>query len=207
MSTKATKKVSASTETFVGSAAQSLKKSLAEYVNATAAIDKMADRADELSTIVASKEAAIEELDVKYQEKERQLALDLDLRMKERTELVVNRYLNEQSKTAISTSELSALKQELETTKTNFNKDVQSAVAAATSNIKGTYESDKRLLEAEHRAAQAKNEAQIETLEGKVVFLEDQVEMWKSQLNSERQASIERSRNAQQPTINVTGTK
>jgi hypothetical protein len=160
-------------------------------------------KSEDLSLQIANKEAKIDELTIAYTEKERQAQLDLSLRMKEQTETVVLEYLNANQKTAIPTTELNGLRSELEKLKADFTKEVNSQVGKAEAISKNHYEQALKLKDAEFSAKEATNTAENKSLQNRVAFLEDQVEMWKGQLEAERDASVQRAKASSVGAINV----
>jgi uncharacterized coiled-coil protein SlyX len=202
---KSVKKTSVTSEIVLGQATGNFKKSITELLSVVESIKGLETKVEDLTLQIANKEQTIQELDVKIAEQEIASKLDLDLRMKQNAEAVVLEYLRNSGKAAITNQELSALKTEVETLKKEMSTTIAKEVAIATNSLKSTYESEKKLLIAEHRASEAQNTAQISSLEEKVEFLQEQANMWKEQLVSERQASVDRAKASQINSINVSG--
>jgi hypothetical protein len=204
MSKLATKKgTSVSTELTMGQAGVAVKKALSEITVAIEKLQSLEEKSDSLSLQIANKEAQIDELSIAYQEKQRQAELDLSLRMKEQTQTVVREYLTASQQTAISTTELAQLRKDYETLKMDFTKEVSAQVSKAEGIAKNSYNQELKLKEAEFLAKEASNNAEIKNLQKEAAFLKEQVEMWKQQLDSEREASISRAKASQVGSINV----
>lgn len=197
------KATSVTTEMVLGSAAQNLKKAVAELTIAVDSVKTLEVKGEELTLLVSNKEDQINDLDLKFAEKERQMTLDLDLKMKANAESTVNDFLSKVGKTSIAVSELNSLRKELETIKVNYAKEVTAEVGKAEGIAKARFEQDKRLLESEYKGSQATNIAKITALEEKVVFLTSQSAQWEKQLNAERTASVDRAKAGAVGTINV----
>ena len=199
------KKTNVATETVIGSAAVSLAKAVGEINAAVGAVKGLEEKSAELSLQVANKTVQIEELDSTYAEKLRQKDVDFGLQFKENSAKVVSEFLTSNGETSISKSELNALINELETTKTNSAKEAEKAAAIVGNKMKAENESAIKLLESEHRGANIENTSKITALEAQNKFLEGQLTKLYEQLDNERQASIERAKAGSIGAINVSG--
>jgi chromosome segregation ATPase len=202
MTTKA-KKTSLTSEATIGQAGNFLKKALGDLTTTVQTLQGLEEKSEELGLQIANKEAQIEELNVKFAEKERQMQLDLDLKMKGNAEKVVLEYLTTNQKTAVPNTDLGAMKKQLETLEKNYQNDVTKAAESARTEAARNYENQINLKTAEFKASEAQNTAEIKNLQNHVNFLEDQVENWKGQLVAERDASIARAKASQVGAINV----
>jgi nicotinamide mononucleotide adenylyltransferase len=198
------KKASASTEIVLGQAAQQITKAVAELNNATKAVNELADKAEELTLIVANKEESIKALEVEFAEKERQLKVDLDLSFKANTDRVVTNYLESVQKVAVPTTEINSLRKELEEVKSNREADIKREVSIVSNTLKTQYENEIKLIHSENKAIMAENAAKIGTLATQNKFLEEQVAKLYAQLDAERSAGIERAKAGSVGSINVT---
>ena len=197
------KKATANTEFVLGAAAQQISKAVTELGNATNTISQLASQAADLTLQVANKEEAIQSLETEYAEKARQLSVELDLNFKSNTDKVVNSHLSSIGHTSIPTSELNALRTELETVRSSTEKTVKSEVASAVASVKSTYESEIKLLHSENKAISAENAAKIGTLSSQNTFLQGQVDKLYEQLNAERAAGISRAQASSVGSINL----
>lgn len=198
-----TKKATASTELVLGQAAQQITKAVNELVLATGTISKLSEQAEELTLLVANKEEAIALLDVQFNEKERQLSVDLDLSFKSNTDRVVTEYLKSTGKVSIQSVELDSLRQELHDVKSNINDQIKREVNSVVSGVKSDYENSIKLLHSENKAIAAENSSKIIVLAEKNKFLEEQTVRLYAQLDLERQAGIERAKAGAVGSINI----
>jgi hypothetical protein len=188
------KTASVTTEVVLGQAAQNLKKAVAELGTAFENVKILETKGEELTLLVSNKEDEIAALETKFAEIERQMTIDLELKMKSNAESTVNENLRARGMTTIPVTELNALRTELQQVKDNMEKTINAEVGKAKGMAESRFEQEKRLLESEHKGAQAENSAKIVALEEKVKFLTEQSVGWEKQLNSERAASVERAK-------------
>ena len=192
----AAKKTSVSAEIVMGKAAQDLHKAVAEALRATEGLSELVVKSEDLALTIANQEAKISELDVQFHEKERQMALDLELRMKGRAEHTVQEHLAANRQRSILIEEFT----QMDTRIKNAENELKTTVAVETAKVrneeKSRFESERKLLEAQHAATEAKNNASITVLEGKITFLEAQNHQLLDQINAERDASIQRAKAA-----------
>jgi predicted RNase H-like nuclease (RuvC/YqgF family) len=200
---KTTKSSSKTTEMVLGQAAQQITKAVAELNSAVNTVNQLKSEAEELTLLVANKEEEIASLETTYAEKSRQSAVDFELNMKANAEKVVTEVLRASGKEAISSTELKALRQELESVKANADANTKSQVAEVAASLKAQFENDLRFMQSENKAVAAENASRIGVLNEKNSFLESQVAKLYEQLNAERSASIERAKAGAIGNINV----
>jgi hypothetical protein len=189
-----TKKTSVSSEIVFGQAAQQITKAVAELNNATQTVNQLASQVEELSLQVSNKEAQISELEVQYTEKSRQAEVDFNLSLKANQDRVVNDVLRSSGMESISSTELKALRQELEAVKAGADAETKKQVAVVTNTLKAQFENDLRFIQSENKAVAAENASKIGVLAEKNKFLEEQVAKLYLQLDAERAAGIERAK-------------
>jgi hypothetical protein len=197
------KKASANTEVVLGQAAAQIAKAVNELKAATATVATLSDQSEELTLLVANKEDAISALEVEYAEKRRQADVELELSFKANHERVVSQWLTSNGYTSIATSELTTLRSDLETARTNTEATVKKEVATVAATLKTQYENEIKLIHSENKAIAAENAAKIGTLATQNVFLEEQVTRLYAQLDAERSAGIERAKAGSVGSINV----
>lgn len=195
---------SITTEIVLGSAAQTIKKAILELNSAVESVKTLDAKGEELTLLVSNKEGAIAELEVTFQEKERQMSLDLDLKMKGSAERTVNEYLSTNGKIAISVQDYNGLKNELAELKANFEKNLNAEIGKAKGMADSRAEQATKLLQAEFNAKEAGNTAQIKSLTEKVTFLEAQGAKWEAALAEERKAGVQRAQAGAIGSVNVT---
>ena len=202
-STAPKKSASITTEIVLGAAAKSLSKVVGELEVVVSSVKSLESKGEELTLLVVNKENEISELDVVFTEKERQLTLDLELKMKGNAEKVVTEFLYAQGKIAVAQTDFNALKKELETTKSNYLKDLEAEIGKAKGIAKSHYESEAKLLQSEHKTEQATNTSKIVALEEKVKWLEIQSSKWELALAEERKAGVQRAQASAIGTISL----
>lgn len=202
--TSPVKKGSASTEAILGQAAQQMIKATSEMNSAAATLAKLASQSDDLTLLVANKEDQIAALEIEYAEKARQAKVDLEVSMKANTESVVNSYLTDNGKVAVTKTELTALTKELADTKAGAEAETKKQVIIVSSTLTTQYANDKRFVEAENKAVGAENAAKLSALIQNEKNLQEQVTKLYLQLDAERAAGIERAKAASVGNINVT---
>ena len=198
------RKASANTEVVLGQAAAQIAKAVNELKAATATVSTLSDQSEQLTMLVANKEEAISALEVEYTEKRRQADVELDLSFRANQERVVNKWLTSNGYTSIATSELTTLRSDLDTARTNTEATVKKEVASVVSTLKTQYDNEIKLIHAENKAIAAENAAKIGTLATQNKFLEEQVTKLYLQLDAERAAGIERAKAGSVGSINVT---
>ena len=192
--TKTTKNASKTTELVLGQAAQQITKAVSELNSAVETVNQLKNEAEQLTLLVANKEEEIASLETSYAEKSRQAAVDFELNMKANAEKVIAETLRASGKEAILSSELKALRQELESVKANADANTKKEVAIVANTLKSQFENDLRFMQSENKAVAAENASKIGTLTEKNTFLQDQVTQLYNQLNAERAAGIERAK-------------
>lgn len=210
MAVKPTRKTSVTTEVVLGQAAQNIVKAIAELKIATDSVSKLSTLGESLTLLVSNKESAIEALDIEFDEKSRRLGVELDLSFRANTEHVVDEFLKTTGCVSISQTELSLLKKELADIKISADSMTKTQIGLVTTSLKSQHENEIRFLQSENKAVAAENTAKIEVLADKNKFLEEQVTKLYKQLDSEREASIERAKAGAIGSINLgpsTGTR
>lgn len=145
---------------------------------------------EDLVTNIQLKTAEMEALETEYSEKEREMAADLKLRAKENAASLVNEVLSSNGQVAIDSSELSSLRSELETLKSNFASDVKSETSKAVAIISSRHESEIRQKELEFEAASATIKAELSTAKDKLAAFETQIADYKAQITADREARV-----------------
>ncbi len=197
------KKASTGTEIVLGQAAQQITKAVLELNNSVKTVNEMALKSEELTLLVANKEQQIAELAIEFEEKKRQLNVELDLSFKADTDTVVNSYLRSTGKEAISATELQSLRNELSETKANADAQTKKELAVVVNTLKSQYENEIKLIHSENKAIFAENASKIGVLAEKNKFLDEQVGKLYLQLDAERNAGIERAKAGSIGSINV----
>lgn len=192
-------------EVVIGQSAAALKRGVAAITESLEGINQLSERADTLSLDISNKEGKIKALDIEQENRERQMDIDLNLRAKENTEKVALEHLASTNRTALPTTELNKIKQDLTKLQTEYNNDVAAKVHDANQQAKRDFDNERNLLNAQHREKEATNVAEISGLKFQNTQLQTQVNMLVGQLDAERAAGVQRQQGVQAPTINVGG--
>jgi F0F1-type ATP synthase gamma subunit len=100
---------------------------------------------------------------------------------------------------------LNQLRSDLSEARSNTEAQVKREVTEIATKLKTQYENEIKLIHSENKAIAAENAAKMGSLSTQNKFLEDQVVKLYDQLNSERQAGIERAKAGSVGSINVSG--
>lgn len=148
------------------------------------------DSYENLVTNIELKQAELERLETDFTEKEREMQADLKLKAKESASALVNEILKSENKVAIDYSELSALRNELETMKSNFDKNVRSETEKAVAVITARHAGEIKAKDLEFAAQSAEMKAQLSTASQAVEGYKAQIEDYKSQITADREARV-----------------
>lgn len=201
------KKGTVKTEQIIGSSLARVDQSIKNLKTATIGLEGLAKILEEQSLKIADNQLKISELDVKFKEETRQRTVQLEQDMKEQGLHLATGIFLAEGKLAIHKDELSSLTIRATKNEEETKNALNAAVAIATSAQKSKYESDLKVLQAEQKAAEAQNSAKLAQSEAQIKFLGEQVVMWKTQLEEQRKAETERSKNSAVGTINVSSAK
>lgn len=199
------KKKTASTEAVVGNAALQVARSLSALKDATATFEKIAETIEEKQYIVADLEEKIKGLETTFAESARAGKIKVDLDMQAYQLEAAKTVATANGMSLVKTNDYTQLQNDYTTLKNDFAKKVATEVNAATHSIANDYNNKAALKDAEFKATAAKMQAELDTAKAQVAFLTDQVSMWKGQLESERTASVERSKASAIGSVNVSG--
>lgn len=201
------KKGTAKTEQIIGTGLAKVDQSIKGLKSAVAELETLAGIIEKQSLQIADNQLKISELDVNFKEEKRQRTVQLEQDMKEQGLHLATGIFLAEGKLAIHKDELSSLTARATKNEEESKNALNTAVAIATSAQKSKYESDLKVLQAEQKAAEAQNNAKLAQSEAQIKFLAEQVVMWKTQLEEQRKAETERSKNQAVGTINVSSAK
>ena len=167
----------------------------------------------ELTSLTATSEALafdIEEksselklIEMNITESERKAKAELNLRILENADAVLNELMSARKLARISNADLNELRCELEDAKADNTETIATAVEKAEKAGAIAKSAAESKLTSEHAVATARLEADNSSLQSKITFLESSVDDLKAMLKAEREARVEMSKNASQPTINI----
>lgn len=200
---------------IVLSATQKLLKTIeaaAKGVNLDAVVAE-ADRLSEevaISTIKLNKleesyTTKAEELTAEYDTKVRRANIDFGLKIEENENREFDKLLTKRNSVALSKDAVSELKNAAVYNEEKTASDIASAVKSAEGKLHSSYKAQLSTLDSNHKVAVAQTDARVTALESEIKFLQKSLEQAQANLEADREAQIQMSSNAAQPTINVNG--
>lgn len=186
MSTKTQKQ----TATLLTQAATKVSKEITALAKIAGDLTALNDVVEETTAKIELKEAEIAKLEVTFSEKEREMTADLALSMKENAESVVNNVLQNQGKVAIDAKELDELRDELNSSKVNFDKTVQAETNKAIALMSARHQTELTTQSLTHKTETAQVTADLKNAKDKIQSLETQIKDYKDQITSEREARV-----------------
>ena len=184
------------TEAIIGTAATKLSAAVKGIQEAAQTASKLEEQLTDYNLRVTDLEGKIGGLEQEYANKKAQQEIDLGLSYKAAQRAFASKFLDENGMIAVVVEEDKKVRNELDTLKANYEKEVASKVAAATNSINTNIENKIKLLEAEYKAKEAQNIARIENLTSQLAFANEQAKLWKESLDAEREAGVKRSANS-----------
>ncbi|WAI96161.1 hypothetical protein [Vibrio phage vB_VhaP_PG11] len=189
--------------TVTTKATGALDKVVVAVTKAVADLQLVAEQHESLLVQVAEAQQNLDSLGETTAVAVRQQAVDLDLRVQENENEVLNHLLNTRGLTTIEPNALSALRDEA----TRANYDAQAEISKAVKAALAKAATDAKLEAAEKSqevaVAAAETRARIESLEAQLMASKREVTSLTEQLSAEREAGIERARAAGSMTINT----
>lgn len=151
------------------------------------------------------KQGELSQLDALYTDKLRQHKIDLNFKIQENAEAELNNLLDSKGLVAVSADTISKLESEIETLVDSRDDAIKSEVAKAVNAVKSETSNQIKIKDLEHTNATAKVNAELDSANSKIKYLEDALETANKALDAERAARIEIASKTAQPTINVNG--
>ena len=193
--------------TAVDKATKGLTKVVTDVTKVMGDLSALASVSESLAFDIESKQNRIEEIEVQNKEAERAAKADLNVRIIENEDRVLDGLLSSRGLARIPKSALSALESDLLDANLDVAEQVNAAVAQAEKNAAIAANASKSHLQSAHDVETATLKADKIALEAKVSFLESNVNDLRSMIAAEREARVSMSENASQPTINVSSAK
>lgn len=191
------------TELIIGNAAMKLSQATKSIEDALKTVTNINSIVEEGTLKVTNLETQIADLELKFKQDKSTKAFELDLEFKKNQEKYVVDYLANKRMLAVSQEEVDKTNQELTKLRGDFSKEVATEVHKATGSMASKHSSEIQILGLEHRNKEAENIATIKQLQEQNKFLTEQVVSWKTALDSERTAGVERAKAASIGTMNV----
>lgn len=190
------------TEAIIGAASNKMVTATKALNDVVSQAIKFTETMEENSLKIADQEEKLSNLKQEFDNKRTQNKIDLDLAYKADQKEFAEKYLAANGLVSVSSRELSEMKASLLEWENKFDDKVSAEVGKANGIANSKIEAERKLLDAQYQAKEAQNLAKIQNLESQLAFATKQAETWEKQLNSERAASIERSK-GQTATVNV----
>ena len=198
------KKGNKTTEIIVGAAANKLSTAVKGLNSAIEEVGKLEVKAQDYTLQISDLEDKIGGLKQDLQNKVAQNKIELQQQYDTDKKAFAVKWLTENDMIFILNDELTKLKESLVEAQMNVEEKVSKAVGAATGALKSDYVNQLKLTTLEHEKKEADNSAKITQQESQIKFLNEQVVMWKTALEDERRASVERAK-ASIGTLNIGG--
>lgn len=192
--TTKTKRATPRTELVLGAAAIKMNNALVQIKAALSQFEALNTQSEELTAKIAAQEVKLTELETKLSERKRSGEVEIDLELRTFGLSSAEAIITEAGKVSVNREKYEATLSELEALQRDFRTKLEAEKNAAISTIRKEYENATKLAEAEFKAKEATTTAKLAQNEAQITFLTEQVESWKSQLNAERSASVERSK-------------
>jgi chromosome segregation ATPase len=203
MSTQEVKKVI----TAVDKSTKAMSKVTADLSKVMTELKSLTEVSEALAFDIEEKSSELRNISANISEEERKAKAELNLRILENAEAVLDKLLSERKLAKISTSDLSELQVALDEAKADNQAAIDAAVKSAETGAAISKSSAIAQLKSEHAVETAELKAQNSSLQSEIAFLKTNNEDLKKIIESEREARVKMSENASQPTINVNGGK
>ena len=156
---------------------------------------------NDLETEYVNKTTSLEE---EYVNKLRRAKIDLGFSIEENETAELSKLLVKNGLESITSDDLETLKIAAVNNEVTTEQAIESAVKSAEGKLHGSYKAQIASINGEHRVSVAQTEAELKSLKSEIEFLKAGLAQAQANLAADRQAQIEMSANASQPTINVT---
>jgi hypothetical protein len=197
------KKGSQKTEIIIGAGASKLTSAVTALLGVVSKIEELPATAQQMTLEVVNLEDKIVSLKTQFENEQAQQKIDLKLAYDTDRQTYVDKFLNEKGLTTIESTELNNLKQKAYRTEDDLQQTIRTEKAKAEAIAKADAQNQIKIAGLEFDKREADNTAKINQLQAQNQFLQEQVAMWKSALDSERQAGIERAKASAIGTLNV----
>lgn len=170
-------------------------KNLQSAVNAATKVigdlDPLVQQAATLADDIKQRESELHNLNVQFAETERRAKAELELRLLENEEAVLNQLRDKRGLANIKLVDLSALHDRLTTAEEATEDAVKKAVAEATRALHAQYSSEVSRIKAEHAVASAEVNASVASLTDRNNFLIGEIASLRAQIEAERNTRLE----------------
>lgn len=193
------------TEQIIGTAAVKLKSAVENLASAVAQAVVLEQTLTEGTLKAADLEQKIINLQTEYEQRNAEMKFEQELRFKTNEASFANQYLNANGMMAVKVDHYNKLNDDYKTLQTEFSTRISAEVEKARAAAETEYRGKEALLNAQYEAKEAGNIAQIHNLNSQLESAHKTSEVWRTQLESEREASVKRAQAGAVGAINVTG--
>lgn len=166
---------------------QALVKAVKELEELTAMVPSLVDE-------IMLRQGELDSIEEKTNIAARQAKVELDLRVKENEDKVLESLMKARSYAVITTSELAILNSKLKTAEA-FNQDeIAKAVAEVEAREAAKYEMQLTEVKSQHSVESATANANLAAANNKITFLEEQIKTLQDTIAAEREARVEEAR-------------
>jgi len=197
------KKKTVSSEAIVGSAAITLNRAVTAAQEAITKLATLSSEAEDKQFAIAELEAKTAELTVQFNEKKRAGQVEVDLEIKAYKLDAAKTIATANGFVLVDAEVNNKLRDDYNKLVTDFDKKVATDTNIKLGFIQKDYDNRIALAEANAKAAAAQLNSDLVTARGQIKFLEEQIVMWKGQLEAERNAGVSRAQAGAVGTINL----
>lgn len=202
---KATVKGNKQTEVVIGQAAAKLAAGVKAFKDASEVVTKLEERVNTATLEATNLETKISDLKQDFDNKANQQKIELQQQYETNRLGFITSYTTEKGLTLVPSTEYHKLQNDLNAARTDVESQIVAAVGKAVGIEKSNGANALRVAQLEHEKKEASNIAEINQLKGQVEFLKEQANMWKTALDSEREAGVKRAQASAVGTISVSG--
>jgi len=195
------------TESIIGTAAVRLEAATKSLADAYVQVEKLTKMVEDQTLKSTDLEVKISQLDTDYNNKKAQKELELDLSFRAKEEEYVDRYLAVNGMIKVSNASYLQLRKEYENLKQDYKNEIASETGKIRTEMTKDFDSKMSIKESEFKMKEAENNARISELQGRLDAALQSVDMWRSQLEAERNASVERAKASAIGTVSIAPTK
>lgn len=191
------------TEMVIGTAAGKLSAAIAGMDLAYKQLNDFQSKIDANTLKIVEQEEKMSLLEQDLKNKSAQNKIDLNIQYQNDRKQFIDNYTSENNLEIVEEGTLLNLQTKLQTTIQEVEQSIKSEVGKAIGIERSKSASDLRVAELEHKNALVANQSEITQLQAQNKFLTEQVQSWREQLNSEREAATERAKASSIGNINV----
>lgn len=190
-------------ELVLGQAAKHLFAGLKQLEEVTKKCQELPNTVETYELKIANSEAKLAELTNKFELEKQNITAELEILRKTKIEEMLTNHCSQMKKVLVPVEYYTKLTTELDELKKDFAAKVSSEVNAKINYVQKDFETKSKLVDAEYKTKEAQNLALIDQLKNQLSSASAQAAEWREALNSERAASIERSKHSAIGAVNV----